>query len=315
VTAQKVSAPPRRVSGTGNLARWMIVLLSTILFLSLEANRADDWFERLSRGYYGANEVASAFFILWAVSALGRAPWLGVWLAPHEIVVRSWFVTRRYPIDQHTKCSVVEYEGVLNGWVSRPLDHLFVLAFVRNPTSSAKPARGTVMFGQQRGRRQATVVNDWVVLQRWRQTADTRSQEPAWPVILFDGDVPKVFDSPSDLVARFDSALPPESESDVEKHSRVAVAFDAAIAPVRFVVTEAGTQTAVRTGEPPQLPLFDEFAGDALVQFDQVIFASPRRAGRPRKTATITKWDRDRVWKTLIEQFGNHTDSEKAHVA
>jgi hypothetical protein len=54
-----------------------------------------------------------------AISVIGllRSFRLGVWMTASEIVIRSWFVTHRRPVDGELKCAVVEYSGFIN-WMN-----------------------------------------------------------------------------------------------------------------------------------------------------------------------------------------------------
>jgi hypothetical protein len=141
----------RRVPGTGNLARWVTLPFWGIAVLSI----GPDYFEQLLAGRFVLEDetaglilfISGAFFVL-------RGPWWGVWVTSESVVVRSYFVTRRYPIDSHFQCGFMAFEGTLNaGNADGSGRWLKALAFNSYGHARLKPAFGTLVWGARRAQR------------------------------------------------------------------------------------------------------------------------------------------------------------------
>jgi hypothetical protein len=144
----------RKVPGTGNGARWAVMWFWGIAVCSIGPVIVTTVLDgRVYRDVPGIILFAAGlFFVL-------RCPWWGVWVNDESIIVRSWFITRRYPLNGDFQCAVIPYEGVLNaGGDERSGRWQKVLVFSRSPQIEVRPARATLVLGAARAQRQADEV-------------------------------------------------------------------------------------------------------------------------------------------------------------
>jgi hypothetical protein len=144
----------RKVPGTGNDARWGVMWyyggMVAIIGPDIVTTALDGHLYRDVSGIILF--TAGLYFVL-------RCAWWGVWVNNKEIVVRSWFVTRRYPLDGDFQCKVVQYEGVLNAGGSEFTGRWEkVLAFSQSAQIKVRPARAILVLGATRAQRQADEV-------------------------------------------------------------------------------------------------------------------------------------------------------------
>jgi len=145
-----------KVPGTGNFARWVTLPFWGIMVWSFGA----DFLEQVLEGRFVlVNETLEFILFLGGSFLVLRSPCLGVWVKSESVVVRSYFATRRYPIDRHFQCGFVAYEGTINaGNVDGSGRWLKALAFNSYGHARLKPAFGTLVWGAGRAQRQVDEV-------------------------------------------------------------------------------------------------------------------------------------------------------------
>jgi hypothetical protein len=152
-----VISPARRtqkVRGTGNGARWAVMWFHGIMV----ASTGPEIVTTVLDGHVYRDVSGIILFTVGLYFVL-RCPWWGVWVNDEEIIVHSWFVTRRYPLDGDFQCKVVQYEGVLNsGGTEFTGRWEKVLAFSQSAQIKVRPARATLVIGAARAQRQADEV-------------------------------------------------------------------------------------------------------------------------------------------------------------
>lgn len=103
--------------------------------------------------------VMQAGFLVVALAAIILSARNGVWLRPREIVVRSWFTTRRYPITPTLVCSWDRYSGLIGGgWEDR-----WHLNLVMLDGSSMWSVRGLLAF-RRSALRQTRLINNHIAI-------------------------------------------------------------------------------------------------------------------------------------------------------
>ena len=146
-----VSAPTSRTGrlrGVGTLARGLALGSAIVLGVTLATVVATEWLS-----------ASPAIVILGVIFALSlaftvRSAFLGVWLKPDHLVVRTWFRTVKLPKADVGRCAADPYLGAWG--VS---DFLRELRIGRR--SWPDLAVGGSMAWPRKSRRQARAINDW----------------------------------------------------------------------------------------------------------------------------------------------------------
>jgi len=102
------------------------------------------------------NAIAGGLGLL-ALLAIARSTMIGVWMSDRELLVRSWFVTRRYPRSS-LRARAVSYSGFWNRWSDSSF--LWTLGF-SSVGSRVWSARGTIAW-HVTTKRQLQQIQEWV---------------------------------------------------------------------------------------------------------------------------------------------------------